>query len=59
LDFIDHVPFDDPELAPLLLELSSKHFSDWMFAYKRQQIENDSKIIHANYHTLNLKEEKD
>jgi hypothetical protein len=36
LDFIDPVPLDDPERVPPPLELSSKHFGDWVLAYKHQ-----------------------
>ena len=36
LDFIDPVPLEDPERVPPPLELSSKHFGDWVLAYRQK-----------------------
>ena len=36
LDFIDPVPLDDPEVVPPPFELSSKHFGDWILAYRNR-----------------------
>ena len=36
LEFIDPVPLVAPELAPPPAELSSKHFNDWVLAFRRQ-----------------------
>ena len=37
LDFIDPVPLETPEEVPPPPELASKHFNDWVLAYKRRQ----------------------
>jgi hypothetical protein len=48
LDFIDPVPLIDPEKVPPPLELSSKHFNDWVLAFMRTQSDDESASKRSN-----------